>query len=269
MTIITVSRGTFSGGVSVAELVSEKLGYRCLSREELIEAAANRYRIRMDKLSEAVDEVPSIWDRWSLARGQYLTCLRAALVREVGSNNIVYHGHVGHLLLQGVPNILRLRITANMEFRIKSVMEQNHLIREKSIDYIKREDAKRAKWTKFLYEVDWNDPSCYDLVVNIDTLDVHDACELVVSAAKLEKFKTTPEIQKVLTDLILSTEVRAVLATNEGFIESGVNVEADGGIVTLSGRIETEDKADKIRKIVEKIPGVSGVNSKMRIRQVF
>ena len=32
MAIITVSRGTFSGGQSLAECVAEKLGYRCLPR---------------------------------------------------------------------------------------------------------------------------------------------------------------------------------------------------------------------------------------------
>ena len=39
MAIITISRGTFSGGQSLAEYVAGKLGYRCLAREVLIEAA--------------------------------------------------------------------------------------------------------------------------------------------------------------------------------------------------------------------------------------
>ena len=39
MAIITISRGTFSGGLQVAECVAEKLGYRCVSREVLVNAA--------------------------------------------------------------------------------------------------------------------------------------------------------------------------------------------------------------------------------------
>src|SRR5919197_611039 len=40
MSIITISRGSFSGGQALAERVAQRLGYSCLSREVLVEAAA-------------------------------------------------------------------------------------------------------------------------------------------------------------------------------------------------------------------------------------
>jgi cytidylate kinase len=269
MAVIAISRGSFSGGINVAECVSEKLGYRCLCREDMVGTAAKRYGLQVDKLSKAIDDVPGIWDPLRMERHHYLTCLRACLVRQISSDNVVYHGYVGHFLLRGVPNILRVRIVANMEFRVKSVMEQNHLSREKAIDYIKREDEKRAKWTKFLYDVDWSDPTWYDLVINIDTLDISDACEIITSIVKLDKFKTTSETEKTMTNLILATEVQAILETHEDIIYSGVNVEADGSTVILSGLLETADKADKIVKVVKAVPGVSDVQSRIRIRKVF
>ena len=39
MSIITISRGTFSGGKAIAECVAENLGYACVSREILSDAA--------------------------------------------------------------------------------------------------------------------------------------------------------------------------------------------------------------------------------------
>ena len=39
MTIVTISRGSFSGGVAVARLVSERLCVPCISREEVRDAA--------------------------------------------------------------------------------------------------------------------------------------------------------------------------------------------------------------------------------------
>ena len=44
MSIITISRGTASGGQALAERVAEKLGWPCLSNEVIIEAA-KRYNV--------------------------------------------------------------------------------------------------------------------------------------------------------------------------------------------------------------------------------
>ena len=39
MAIITISRGSYSGGKAVAERLSEKLGYPCISKEIILDAA--------------------------------------------------------------------------------------------------------------------------------------------------------------------------------------------------------------------------------------
>ena len=39
MSIITISRGSFSKGKEVAEKLAEKLNYECISRDILIEAS--------------------------------------------------------------------------------------------------------------------------------------------------------------------------------------------------------------------------------------
>ena len=39
MSIITISRGSYSRGVEIAEIVAEKIGYQCLDRDILIEAS--------------------------------------------------------------------------------------------------------------------------------------------------------------------------------------------------------------------------------------
>ena len=40
MAIITVSRGTFSGGKALAECLSRRLNYRCIDRDMLVRKAA-------------------------------------------------------------------------------------------------------------------------------------------------------------------------------------------------------------------------------------
>ncbi len=264
MAIITISRGTFSGGQALAECVAERLGYRCVSREVLIEAA-RQYGVPEEKLFEALRKKPRILERLSLERTHYLAYIRAVLCEEVKGDNVVYHGHAGHLLLKGIPHVFKVKVIANMEFRIKAAMDRHHLGREEAIQFIKRVDDERVKWTRFLYGVDWNDPSLYDIVINLDHISLFGACEVVCHTAGLEEYKTMPASQKIMDDLVLSTHVRAIIAADESTADAEVEVEADDGIVTIWGRLQSMEDIDRINEIVRKVPGVKEVNSKMRL----
>ena len=264
MAIITISRGTFSGGQGLAQCVAEKLGYRCIPRIEL-QQAAKRYHVSDEELSKAISGTPGILERLHSERVRYLACIRAALVKEVKDDKVVYHGLAGHFLLEGVPNVLRVRVIANMEFRIKGAMERGDLTREDAIQVIKTMDEKRTRWTKFLYHVDWLDPALYDIVINLDRISISGACEVVSLAVSQPEFQATPDSQKTIDDLVLSTEVKALIAAHKGISALGVEIEADAGIVTIGGTVESVADADKIREIVRTTPGVKEINSNMRV----
>jgi cytidylate kinase len=265
MAIITISRGTFSGGQSLAESVARKLGYRCLSREVLV-TTAKQYGISEEKLSAAISEAPGVLERLHSERKRYLACLRSALIKEVKDDNVVYHGHAGHLLLEGVPQVLRVRIVANMEFRIRTLIEHRNLSRGEAIQFIKTVDEKRVRWTQFLYHVDWRDPSLYDLVINIDQVSLEGACEIVCNTANLEQYKTTPESKKRRNNLILSSNLEALIANTRSISGGkGVKIEADEGVVTIEGTVGSLVDADRVRMLVLKTPGVMEINSRMRV----
>jgi Cytidylate kinase-like family len=57
MSIITISHEAFGDGRAVAERVADILGYRCISREVLIEAS-QRYGIAEAKFFEILEEKP-------------------------------------------------------------------------------------------------------------------------------------------------------------------------------------------------------------------
>ena len=265
MAIITISRGSFSGGKNLAERLAARLDYRCLPRVELVEAA-RRYGISEGRLSRAMSEAPGILERLSSEKADYLACIRATLISEVRDNNVVYHGLAGHFLLEGVPQVLRIRVIANRELRIQAAMDRGAMTREDAIQIINTMDSKRTKWTKFLYHVDWYDPSLYDLVLNLDHLDLTDACDIVEYTLGLEKYKAGPGSRRVMDDLVLSSHIKAILAADRSVESHKIEVEADSGVITLSGTAESMVDADRVRMIVRGIPGVNEVNSMMRVR---
>ncbi len=211
-------------------------------------------------------------ERLTTQRVHYLAYIRAALCREVKYDNVVYHGHAGHLLLVGLSNVLKVRVIANMEFRIKGAMERRELTRDQAIEFIKKIDEQRARWTKFLYHVDWTDPALYDLVINLNRISLSSACEIVSHAAGLDEFKATPESQKTMEDMLLSTEVRAAIASSgasKGIADAGIEIESDAGIVTIGGTVASIEDADKIREIARTMPGVKDLKSKMQIQHYW
>jgi len=126
MSIITISRGSYSRGKEVAEKVAAALGYRCISRDVLLEAS-EIFNVPEIKLVRAIRDAPSILDRFSHGKERYVAYIRASLLRQVQRDNVVYHGLAGHFLLQGIPHVLKVRIIANMEDRIREEMRRENI----------------------------------------------------------------------------------------------------------------------------------------------
>ena len=78
MAIIAISRGTFSGGEALARRLAERLGYQCISREVILQAAWG-YGVPAEELTAAMEKPPWLWERLFGERAAYLTFVRAAL----------------------------------------------------------------------------------------------------------------------------------------------------------------------------------------------
>ena len=63
MAIITISRGTFGGGKELAESIAGRLGYRCISREELLTNTASQYVVPEGGLRAALDTKPGLLEQ--------------------------------------------------------------------------------------------------------------------------------------------------------------------------------------------------------------
>jgi len=268
MAIITISRGTFSGGKALAECLAERLGYECLSREVILDAASG-YGIPAEKLTAAMEKPPSFWQQLTGERVDYLQYVRAALCERAMKGNLVYHGHAGHLLLAGVSHVIRVRVIADMEQRIKAAMRDQKLDRSTAIAYIKRVDKERVKWTRFLYGVDWHDPSLYDVVLNLSHISIRGACETIVRMAELDEFQPTRESVKALEDLTIASRVWAALAKDPRTTAADLRVTAKDGVVTVTGTTGSEAVVEAIPLAASQVEGVREVKCEVGIGSVY
>ena len=143
MSIITISRGSFSKGKQVAEKLAEKLNYECISRDILIEAS-DHFNIPEIKLVRAIHDAPSILDRFTHGKEHYVAYIREALLEHAEKDNIVYHGLAGHFFLKEIPHVLKTRITADMEDRVSNEAEKENISRDEARKILVKDDEGRS-----------------------------------------------------------------------------------------------------------------------------
>ena len=273
MAVITISRGCFSHGQEIAEKVAKKLGYECVSREILVEAA-QLFNVAEKKLIRSLNNAPNILERIVHGKERYLEYIKAALLEYVRKGNVVYHGHAGHLLLTEIPQVLKIRIIADKEDRINLLQKRENETKKAAAEIIENEDKNRAFWTRYLYKMDINDPKLYDIVINIGNLTIQDACEIICVAARGNSFRITDESKQAVEDLAIASHLRAAL---QPVCDAEVSVKEGDVYVTVSpqkrkktgyaspalqqhiGEAYQTDLTRQINEIALKIPGVKKV----------
>ncbi|MFB3819055.1 MAG: cytidylate kinase family protein [Candidatus Methylomirabilales bacterium] len=264
MSIIAISRGTFSGGEALATAVAARTGYRCVSREVILEAAW-RYKIPENELTAAMEKRPPLLERMAGVRKEHLVFVRAALAKYAKDGDLIYHGYLGHLLLPNVTHVIRVRVIADMDYRIAAAIERNPgFSRKDAIAYIEKMDKARRQWTRFLFDVDWNDPSLYDVVLNLSRMSLATACKTVIQLTEREEFRPTPASLKAVDDLAVGGMVGAALATDPLTRGADLEVVADGGAVTITGTTQSPAIVEGVAGIAKRVPGVKEVRSQVR-----
>jgi len=206
MAIITISRGSYYRGREVAEKLAEKLGYKCISREIILEAS-QEFNIPEIKLVRAIEDAPKILQRLTHEKEKYVAYIRSSLLKHVQRDNVVYHGLFGNFFLQGIPHVLKVRIVGDLEARVADEVEREGIPADKAREILLRDDEERRKWAHHLYGADTWDATFYDLVIHLKTITVDDAVSLIMHALQLPGFQTTPESQQAIDNLVEATRL--------------------------------------------------------------
>jgi hypothetical protein len=259
MPIITIYQGASAEGQELAEAVAQALGYRCIGREVLV-AASRRYRIPEAKLNEILDKGPHWWEGLVRDLRPYKIALRATLCELSQNGKLVYHGHLGHELLPGIGHVLKVLLTAPMEFRIEQVRARQSLTEAAARRCIEEIDKARSRRLVALFGADWRDANRYDLILNMSKMSREAARQVILEAAKLDEYQPTPASHQAFNDLTLGSRVLATLLTSSNVRGSALDVRADGGHIHVKGRIEEGIQHELVR-LVENVPGVIGVTT--------
>lgn len=242
MPVITISRGSYSRGKEVAERLAEALDYECISREILVNAS-DQFNIPEMKLKKALHDAPTVLERFSNGPERYISFFKTSLLSCMTKGNIVYHGLAGHFFLQDISHVLKVRINARMEDRIREEMRRENNRSPDQVQFnLKKDDEERRRWSLNLYGKDTWDSRLYDMVLCVDSLTVDDIVEIILKTIQKEHFQETAEsiaelqrramLADIESQLIsLSPKTRVTLSDDKTIELSGINGKLKNGSI--------------------------------------
>lgn len=259
MGIITISRGSYSRGTKIAQKLAEKLGYECVSREILLEASKD-FNVPEVKLMHAIQNAPSVLDRIKYGKKQYIAFIRKVLLEHIKKDNVIYHGLAGHYFTRGIPNILKVRIHADLDYRIQVIQKREQVSEEKARQIIQKIDSERSKWSMYLYGQDTTTPELYDIILRIDSLDIDEAVDALANIARRPCFQSTPESLNTINDKFLAACVYSAIIAN--FPDANVKCKDGIVMISLESSISAEEKIKKkMKKLTKNIDGIKEVRT--------
>lgn len=262
MAIVTIAHVTGSGGPEIGTAVAERLGYRYVDRE-MISQAALKYGVVEEKLTQLDETKPSLFERFDVETRQYITVLQSALLDVAEQDNVVINSRGGQILLRGIAHVLRVRVIAPFDLRVKRVIAKMAGQMAESVDVrttaemVRRSDQEKFGRMRYLYDVDWGDPALYDLVVNTEKLTVDAAVEVIAGLVRRPQLQASEESRQAVRDRALASRVRAALAAHPETRKYRINVEAERGVIRLEGTAALE-RATEVARSVAGVEDVKG-----------
>jgi cytidylate kinase len=200
MSVIVISKGSYSHGGKVARKVAQRLGLDCISRDILIDTS-KKFNISELKLIRAYEDAPSFLEKYTFGREKYIKYIKAAILNALAKGNVIYHGFAGHFFVRDISHVLKVRIIADMEERITYMMKRENVSKEDAVQLVKKVDEERTKWSLKLYGIDTWDTRLYDLVINIGKITLDHAVDLICQTVEIKAFQPTTESQKQIEKL--------------------------------------------------------------------
>ena len=186
--IVTISREPGSGGVIIAQQLSEKLGFEVFHQQVLHEMAkraeiSEQFLATLDErgLSVLEDWLTSLVHDRHLWPDQYLRHLMKVIGTIGKHGRAVVIGRGANFILPPEQRF-RVRVTAPRRVRIENVAREYDLSPEEAKRRVINTESNRRAFIRKYFNADIADPTNYDLVINTEALGVDYAVNIIGAA---------------------------------------------------------------------------------------
>lgn len=189
--IITIGRQIGSGGSQIGMEVAKRLGIKCYDKQ-LIELACNYGELDQNVLEEAEEKrpnpflysVPRQMQNDKTGRGIAINDMvfnvQSEVIRQLAAKeSCVLIGRCADYVLREQPGVTSVFIYADMNDRIRRLMEARKITRDEAITLIKKTDKSRRNYYECYTGKRWGAGASYDVTLNSAELGVDTCVDLI------------------------------------------------------------------------------------------
>jgi cytidylate kinase len=264
MTVIAMTQEMATLGKDVALGVAEALGLQ-LVRHEVGDMVAGRMQVKKALIRRIREGKAGKLEKWA-ADEKTISIFTAEEVLDLAvKGGVLIRGWGATLLLREVPHVPCIRVCAPLELRVQRLMERLETDDEALARHeIEVDDAARHSRMSEHFNVDWGDPTLYDLTLNTGRVPIPTCVEQVVALARSAAFQETAQSREQVRDLALQARTRAALKADPRTAAVDVTVTAKGGRVKLTGIVVDNKEKRLANEVVQAVAGVAGIDDELR-----
>lgn len=196
---ITLSRETGAGGTSLGDALVPLLdrdfagdeGSWVFLDRDLLQRALTQHRLpaslaeylpedRVSEIRATIGELvglhPSLW--------QLEQKVSEAVLQLAHVGHVILAGRAAHLITRALPGGLHVRLVASRATRIERTAAALGCSFDAAAKHVDQNDDARRRFVRSNFDADIEDPHYYDVVINTEHFNPHDAAQLVVSALR-------------------------------------------------------------------------------------
>lgn len=184
---VTISRRVGSTGGLISQMLGKRLGWPVFDRE-ILQHMAGDDDVRT-RLYEKMDERDTSWIesalRWLLQgefrKEDYFVRLSETVLALARQGPAIFLGRGADLVLPRERG-LRVRLIASEETRVAAYAQQHGLDEKAARAEMRRIDADREIFIRNHFDIDPDEPTRFDMLLNLDRFSTEDVLELIATA---------------------------------------------------------------------------------------
>jgi cytidylate kinase len=198
---ITISHQLGSGGASLGQKLSERLGIPFIDRD-VLKKVAEQLNLAEAVLDCREERVNTFWQSFAqmasytdpqglLTFDHYLPSDRELfelesdyIARIAEKSSAIFLGRCGRYVLRDHPGRVSILVYADLPDRVKRIRDLYKLKEDAAKSLIETNDRERTAYIRAFTRENWLDASLYDVCINTSSLGLEKALEMIVMAIK-------------------------------------------------------------------------------------
>lgn len=191
--VITISREVGCNGVKLANLIVSKLNsknpetnWKVISKEVFYQSA-KELKMHPDEVRKTLhqtekftfDDILKAFSDKNYKTDITIIKTMKRVIHQIASDGYcIIIGRAGHIIANNIKASLHIRLIAPLDYRINTIMHNNHLNRKEAIDFIEKVEKERLQFRRSIFK---DDPAheIFDITLNRAAFSDEEIIEMI------------------------------------------------------------------------------------------